>query len=133
MPPTEVAAVKPKLVVAVAASVVIVVGFTGGLAAVLLSYFEADAPADLSDGAGVRLAGGKKDVQIRWSAVVLLAPKAVAPDATPAEPYRAATPCCQSGADEVARVAAATWPPSGKAAEFAANVQRFVAESKRRE
>lgn len=83
--------------------------------------------------AGVRLAGGRRDVRLTWSAVVLLAPNAVTPDDTSAEPYLAESPCVQAKADEVVRVAAATWPASGKPAEFAAAIQRHVAASKRRE
>jgi hypothetical protein len=79
----------------------------------------------------VRLAGKKQEVRITWAAVVLLAPRAVTPDRTPAEPYRAATPCVQSGADEVVQLAAATWAKTGKATDFAANIQRHIRDMKR--
>jgi hypothetical protein len=79
----------------------------------------------------VRLAGKKQDVRITWSAVVLLAARDITPDRTPAEPYRRATACVQSEADEVRKLAAETWPRSGKAAEFAANIQRHIRDMKR--
>lgn len=110
----------------------------------LCFYLVADPPAALAGlrlrtrevgnvVAGVRLSGGKREVRVAWSAVVLLAPKPVTPDATPAGPYLADSPCVQSESDEIARLAAETWPASGKPAEFAAAVQRLVAGSKRRE
>jgi hypothetical protein len=80
---------------------------------------------------GVALAGKKQEVRLSWSAVVLLAPKVGPPDRTPAEPYRKATACVQSGADEVTKVADTLWPKSGKPAEFAANIQKHVREMKR--
>jgi hypothetical protein len=82
---------------------------------------------------GVRLAGKRQDVQIAWSAVILLAPRDVTPDRTPADPYLSATPCVQSEADEVKKLAAAMWPQSGKAAAFAANIQRHIRDMKRLE
>jgi hypothetical protein len=80
---------------------------------------------------GVRLAGKKQDVQIAWSSVVLLTPRAVTPNRTPPEPYRKATACVQSQADEVTKLAKATWPQTGKASEFAANIQRHIQKMKR--
>jgi hypothetical protein len=81
----------------------------------------------------VRLAGKKQDVQIRWSSVVLLGPQAGTPNRTPAEPYRTATSCVQSRADEVTQLAIQTWPRTGKAGDFAANIQRHIREMKRLE
>jgi hypothetical protein len=78
----------------------------------------------------VHLTGKKQEMQITWSAVVLLTGKDITPDRTPADPYRKATPCVQSEADEVKKLAAATWPQSGKAAEFAANIQRHIRDMK---
>lgn len=79
----------------------------------------------------VALAGKKQEVRLMWSAVVLLGPKVGTPDRTPAEPYRKATACVQSGADEVTKLAEALWPKSGKPAEFAANIQKHVRQMKR--
>jgi hypothetical protein len=81
----------------------------------------------------VRLAGGGREVQLEWSAVVLLAPRAVTPKATATESYRAATPCVQSQAAEVVQLAADLWPATGKAADFAANIQRHIQQTKRKE
>jgi hypothetical protein len=74
----------------------------------------------------VRLAGKKQDVQIAWSSVVLLAPRTITPNRTPVDPYRKATACVQSGADRISKLATEIWPPSGKASEFAANIQRHI-------
>jgi hypothetical protein len=81
----------------------------------------------------VRLAGGGREVQLAWSAVVLLAPVNATPNSTAPEPYRAATPCVQSQAAEVVQLAADLWPGTGKAADFAANNQRRIQQSKRKE
>jgi hypothetical protein len=81
----------------------------------------------------VRLAGKKQDVQIAWSSVVLLAPRSITPNRTPADPYGKATACVQSGADEITRLATATWPSTGKPSEFAANIQRHIRGMKRTE
>jgi hypothetical protein len=80
---------------------------------------------------GVRLAGKKQDVEIAWSSVILLASQSITPNATPVEPYAKATACVQSGAPEIARLATATWPNSGKPSDFAANIQRHIQGMKR--
>jgi hypothetical protein len=79
----------------------------------------------------VRLAGKKQEAKLAWSAVVLLSATDVTPDRTPAEPYRKATACVQSEADEVTKLAAGLWPRTGLPAEFAANIQRHVRTLKR--
>jgi Transglutaminase-like superfamily len=82
--------------------------------------------------ASIRLAGRGREVQISWSAVVLLATRTATPNTTPPEPYRAATPCVQSQAAEVAKLAADIWPGTGKAAELGAKIQRHIRQSKRK-
>jgi Transglutaminase-like superfamily len=74
----------------------------------------------------VRLAGKRQDIKIAWSSIVLLAPKSVTPNRTPVDPYRKATACVQSGADQIDKLAMELWPKSGKASEFAANIQRHI-------
>ncbi|MCG3177969.1 MAG: hypothetical protein BIFFINMI_00292 [Phycisphaerae bacterium] len=81
----------------------------------------------------VRLKGGDHEARIAWSSVVLLASRSATPNPTPAEPYRAASPCAQADADAVATLAAKLWPASGQAAEFAVNIQRHVAASTKKE
>jgi Transglutaminase-like superfamily len=81
----------------------------------------------------IRLAGRGRDVQLAWSAVVLLATQTATPNTTPPEPYRAATPCVQSQAAEVAKLAADMWPGTGKAAKLGANIQRHIQQSKRKQ
>jgi hypothetical protein len=78
----------------------------------------------------VRLAGKKQDVQIAWSSVVLLGTQNIPPNRTPADPYRKATACVQSGADPIGKLATETWPKSGKASDFAANIQRHIRDMK---
>jgi hypothetical protein len=78
----------------------------------------------------VRLAGKRQKIKIAWSSIVLLAPKSVTPNRTPVEPYREATACVQSGADQIDKLAKKLWPKSGKASEFAANIQRHIQEMK---
>jgi hypothetical protein len=80
---------------------------------------------------GLRLAGKQQDVQLAWSAVVLVAPKPVTADRTPAEPYRKATACVQADAGEVTKLAPTLWPTSEKPADFAAGIQKHVREMKR--
>ena len=46
------------------------------------------------------------------------------------ETYLAATPCVQSQADEITKLAADLWPDSGKVRDYAVNIQRFVREMK---
>ena len=74
----------------------------------------------------VRLAGKRQDVQIAWSSVVLMAPQNVTPNRTPVDPYRKATGCVQSEADRIGKLAKELWPNSGKASDFAANIQRYI-------
>ncbi len=80
----------------------------------------------------VRLVGGRRDVQLAWSAVVLLVRGVPTPNTTPPEAYRAATPCVQSQEAEVAKLAADLWPGTGNAAEFAAKIQRHIQQTKRK-
>jgi hypothetical protein len=79
----------------------------------------------------VRLAGRKQEVQLAWSCAVLVSAHSVTPNSAPAGPYRAASPCVQAEADEIQKLAAATWPTSGKPVEFAANIQRHIRDMKR--
>jgi len=81
----------------------------------------------------VRLAGRGREVQFAWSAVVLLTPRTATPNTTPPEPYRTATPCAQSQAAEIGKLAADIWPGTGKATDFAARIQRHIQLTKRKE
>jgi hypothetical protein len=78
----------------------------------------------------VRLAGKRQDIRIAWSSIVLLAPNSVTPNRTPVDPYRKATACVQSEADQIDKLAKQLWPKSGIASEFAANVQRHIQKMK---
>lgn len=79
----------------------------------------------------VRLTGKRQEVQLNWSVVVLLAASVITPDRTPSDPYRMESVCVQSRADEIRRLAAEIRPKSGKAEEFAANIQRHIRGMKR--
>ena len=108
-----------------------------------LCFFIRSTPPDattdfrLSKGEGgnvavrIRLAGKKQHVQIAWSSVILLAAKSVTPKRTPVDQYRKATACVQSGADQIGKLAQELWPKSGKATEFAANIQGYIRKMKR--
>ena len=79
----------------------------------------------------VRLAGKKRDVQINWSSIVLLTSWETTPNGSRLGPYRAETPCAQASSDAIAKLAAETWPKSGKAEEFAGNIQKRIRDMKR--
>jgi len=81
----------------------------------------------------VRLAGSSRDVQIAWSSVVLLGPRNITSNSVSADTYRTATPCVQSQADQIAKLATDLWPSTGKASDFAARIQRHIREMKRAE
>jgi hypothetical protein len=78
----------------------------------------------------VRLAGKPQDIKIAWSSIVLLAPQSVTPNRAPLDPYRKATACVQSGADQIDKIAKELWPKSGNASEFATNIQRHIRQMK---
>jgi hypothetical protein len=116
--------------------------FTDGQ--VPICYFISSTPADAvsqfylrkrDDGnvmVGIRLARKKKqDVKIAWSSVVLLASRGITSNRTPADAYSKATACVQSRAAEITKLATESWPTTGKASEFAANIQRLIRGMKR--
>lgn len=80
----------------------------------------------------VRLKGGDREVQLAWSSVVLLTPRSATQNSTSPNRYCEATPCAQAKADEIAKLAADLWPGTGKAADFAANIQRHMQRTKRK-
>jgi hypothetical protein len=77
------------------------------------------------------LVGKNQEVQLAWSAVVLMAPRDITPNRTPADPYLKATSCVQSGAAEINQLAQELWPGRGKTSDFAASIQRHVRNMKR--
>jgi len=81
----------------------------------------------------VRLTGKNQEVELAWSSVVLLAGRNVSSNTTPPEPYRNATSCVQSDADEITQIAKDLWPDSGKAGDFAARIQQHIGAMKRTE
>jgi hypothetical protein len=81
----------------------------------------------------VRLAGNSRDVQIAWCSVILLASGNITPNATPTAPFCAATPCVQSEAGEIVKLAKDTWPNTGKVSEFAGIIQQHIRTMKRKE
>lgn len=81
----------------------------------------------------VRLAGDANDeVAIEWAAVVLIGPDRKAENHRPAEAYLEPTPCAQSPAEQVARLAEELWPDDGNVPAYLANIQRHIREMKQR-
>ena len=80
----------------------------------------------------VRLKGeNNQEIQIEWCSVVLVGSKAFAPNRTPSNEYVVATACVQSEAKALTDLGAKLWPKSGKVADYAVNIQKFVGEMKK--
>jgi hypothetical protein len=86
---------------------------------------------DGNEAVRVHLVGKKQDIQIVWSSVVLLALRNITPNRTPVDPYRKATACVQSEAVPIRKLGTEIWPKSGKASEFAANIQQHIRAMKK--
>jgi hypothetical protein len=80
----------------------------------------------------IRLAGGNRKVELRWSSVVLVTREDPTPNATPPDAYREATACVQAKAEEISQVATDLWRANGSTADFAANIQQFIRAIKRK-
>lgn len=79
----------------------------------------------------VRLKGDRnQEVQIDWSAVVLVAGKTVLPNGANPDSYRPASACVQSESKEIKKLADELWPQNGQAKDYAANIQRYIREMK---
>jgi hypothetical protein len=81
----------------------------------------------------VRLQGDRdQEVQIDWSAVVLVTGKMVSPNGANPDSYRPSSACVQSESKEIKKLAQELWPPNNQVKDYAGNVQRFVREMKQR-
>ena len=81
----------------------------------------------------VRLKGDRnQEVQIDWSAVVLVAGKSVMPNGANPDSYRPPSACVQSESKELKKLAAELWPQNGQVKDYAANIQRHIRELKQR-
>jgi hypothetical protein len=79
----------------------------------------------------VRVKGNRNDeVQLEWSAVVLLAGSKDAPLPKNIEDYRAASGCVQAQSDEIVKIAGDLWPEDKNLPTYAANIQKHVREMK---
>ena len=79
----------------------------------------------------VQLNGSQgQEVQINWSALILLVDKPGSPDGSPAEPYLRETACVQSGDKRVKALADRLWPVGGKIGEYAGAIQEFIRSMK---
>jgi hypothetical protein len=68
----------------------------------------------------------QEEVRLEWSCVVLLAAKPGAGNQATSEAYCVATACVQSDQPQIVALAAQLWPPTGKARDYAANIQAFI-------
>jgi len=71
---------------------------------------------------------GKPDqeVEITWSAVVLIAGRSGPSTVTNSEVFLPSTACVQSGIQEVKTLAEKLWPSNGASSAYAANIQGFI-------
>jgi len=75
----------------------------------------------------VSLGGDRgQEVQVDWSAVLLLVPPPANPTVGAVEPYRRETACAQSSAEAVRALADQLWPEDGAARMFAVNIQEYI-------
>lgn len=108
-----------------------------------VSYFIRSLPGDaaiecrlqrrekLNDIVSVSLKGNRnQEIQLEWSAVILVAGDVITPNKENADSYRRATACVQSESPEVERLAAELWPESGNVEDYARNIQQHVREMK---
>jgi hypothetical protein len=80
----------------------------------------------------VRLKGDlNQEVQLDWTAVVLVAGKMVSPNGANPDSYRRSTACAQSESAVIKKLAAELWPANKQLTDYAANIQRFIREMKR--
>jgi len=79
----------------------------------------------------VQLNGSRdQEIKIDWASIILIAHKPVSPNLSPLEPYLQKTPCVQSDAAQVTKLADKLWPDSGKIEAYAANVQEHIRNMK---
>jgi hypothetical protein len=71
-----------------------------------------------------------QEVQINWSALILLADKPGGGDHGPMDAYRRATSCVQSTNKQVNALADRLWPADGKVEGYAAAIQDFIRQMK---
>lgn len=81
----------------------------------------------------VQLKGDRnQEVQIDWSALVLVAGKMVSLNGTDSDSYRHSTACVQSESNEIKSLAEKLWPQNSQVKDYAGNIQRFIREMKPR-
>jgi hypothetical protein len=75
----------------------------------------------------------EQEVRIDWSCVVLIAAQPRAEGGASPEPYRAATACAQSEHSQIKELAGQLWPATSRAHDYAASIQKFIRDMKRKE
>lgn len=80
----------------------------------------------------IRLASGSREVELKWSSVVLFTHEDTTTNPTPPDGYREATACVQAKADEISKLATDLWPANSNTAAFAASIQQFIREMRRK-
>jgi hypothetical protein len=74
-----------------------------------------------------------QEVRLEWSCAVLIAGKSFVENRTPPGPCLAASPCAQSDDPRIKELAGQLWPSSGQVKDYAANIQGFIRNMKRKE
>jgi len=87
---------------------------------------------ELNDILNVQLKGeNNQEVQLEWSAVVLVTNTAVSPGGTGLDLYRSATACVQADSPKIKELAEKLWPKNDRVDDFARNIQQHIREMKR--
>lgn len=87
---------------------------------------------ELNDILNVQLKGeNNQEVQLEWSAVVLVTNTAVSPGGTGLDLYRSATACVQADSPKIKELAEKLWPKNDRVEDFARNIQLHIREMKR--
>ena len=79
----------------------------------------------------VQLNGGRdQEIQINWASIILIVRNAAVPNLSRSELYLRETPCVQSGARQVKKLAESLWPDNGRVDVYATNIQTFICNMK---
>lgn len=81
----------------------------------------------LNDVLRVKVKGDQGDtIEIEWSSIVLISDKKISPDNALADAYSATSPCAQSDAEEIKKLAEQLWLKNKSVQGFAANIQTHI-------
>lgn len=80
---------------------------------------------------GIKLKSERnQEVYIEWHSIVLMSANSIVPNNSAKNDFSASTACVQSDSQRITKLAAELWPKSGKAADFAANIQNHLRSMK---